>query len=186
MPERRNDRARGPRGSRRPAATPGSRPRPASTATTRRTATARPRLTGRATALFLVLAVLTVSYASSLRAWLQQRDHLGDLRAQIEVTEAEIADLQREKRRWNDPAYLKSQARLRFNYVVPGEKSFRVLDEDGKPLDTPDQLDAGVAPTSAEPTPWWETTWESVVLAGDPPAESEVNTPADELEAPSQ
>ena len=36
----------------------------------------RPRLTGRAAILVLVLAVLTVSYASSLRAYLQQREHI--------------------------------------------------------------------------------------------------------------
>ena len=40
----------------------------------------RPRFTGRAAVLVLVLAVLTVSYASSLRAYLQQRSHIGDLK----------------------------------------------------------------------------------------------------------
>ena len=43
----------------------------------------RPRFTGRAAVLVLVLAVLTVSYASSLRAYLQQRSHIGDLKQQI-------------------------------------------------------------------------------------------------------
>lgn len=129
-----------------------------------------------------MLAVLTVSYASSFRAWLQQRDHLADLRAQIEQSEAEIAELEREKRRWNDPAYLRTQARLRFNYVVPGERSFRVLDEDGKPLDTPDQLTPTPVASTEAPTPWWETTWESVVLAGNPPSESEDDAPAEKLE----
>jgi hypothetical protein len=43
----------------------------------------RSRFTGRAAVLVLVLAVLTVSYASSLRAYLQQRAHIGDLKAQI-------------------------------------------------------------------------------------------------------
>ena len=54
--------------------------------------------------LVLVLAVLTVSYASSLRAYLQQRSHIGDLKAQIAEREASINDLEREKKRWDDPA----------------------------------------------------------------------------------
>ena len=44
----------------------------------------RSRLTGRAAILVLVLAVLAVSYASSLRAYLQQRDQIDDLEAQID------------------------------------------------------------------------------------------------------
>ena len=42
--------------------------------------------------LVLVLAVLTVSYASSLRAYLQQRPLIGDLKAQIAEREASIND----------------------------------------------------------------------------------------------
>src|SRR6478735_3569407 len=66
----------------------------------------RPRLTGRAAILVLVLAVLMVSYASSMRAYLEQRRHLAALGADISASRAQIADLQREKKRWNDPAYV--------------------------------------------------------------------------------
>jgi cell division protein FtsB len=109
----------------------------------------RPRLTGRAAVLVLVVAVLAVSYASSMKAYLQQRAHIEDLKDQIATTSAEIDDLEREKRRWNDDAYVRAQARERFGYVMPGETSYVVLDEDGKPpkdqpppatdLDAPEQ-----------------------------------------------
>ena len=69
-----------------------ARPRPAPlprpTPLGRRSA-AQSRLTGRAAVLVLVLAVLTVSYASSLRAYLQQRSHIDDLKAQIAPREAQ-------------------------------------------------------------------------------------------------
>ena len=42
---------------------------------------ARPRFTGRAAVLVLVVALLMVSYASSMRAWLDQRHHLATLGA---------------------------------------------------------------------------------------------------------
>ena len=80
----------------------------------------RPRLTGRAAVLVLVLAVLTVSYASSLRAYLQQRSHISELKTAIAEREASINDLEREKQRWEDPAYVKAQARARFGYLMPG------------------------------------------------------------------
>ena len=83
----------------------------------------------------LVLAVLTVSYASSMRAYLEQRAHIGDLKAQIAEREANIDDLEREKQRWDDPAYVKAQARARFGYLMPGESGFEVIGADGKPLE---------------------------------------------------
>ena len=88
----------------------------------------------------LVLAVLTVSYASSLRAYLQQRAHINDLKTQIAQHEANIDALEAEKDRWEDPAYVEKQARERLGYVMPGEKTYLVLGEDGKPLEPASQL----------------------------------------------
>ena len=51
------------------------------------------RLTGRAAILVLVVSVLAVSYASSMRAYLQQRDQIGDLKDQIALRQASISDL---------------------------------------------------------------------------------------------
>ena len=52
-----------------------------------------------------------VSYASSMKAFLQQRAHINDLKAQIVQREANIDTLEAEKQRWSDPAYIEQQAR---------------------------------------------------------------------------
>jgi cell division protein FtsB len=128
----------------------------------------RPRITKRAVILLLVVAMLAVSWASSFRAWFQQRAELDDLRSQIAQTQAEIKDLKGEKRRFSDDAYIKQQARLRFGYVMPGEESFQALDENGKPIGTVDELaDPGNLP-GQEPTAWYTTAWDSVEAAGNP------------------
>lgn len=119
--------------------------------------------------LVLVLAVLTVSYASSLRAYLQQRAHIGDLKAQIAEREASINDLEREKQRWEDPAYVKTQARARFGYLMPGETGFEVIGPDGKPLESEATLHDPSEVIKTVPTPWWSSAWDSVELAGNPP-----------------
>ena len=90
--------------------------------------------------LVLVVAALVMSYGSSLRAYLEQRDHIASLRAGIAESEAHIAALQREKKRWRDDAYVIAQARERFAFGFPGEIGYRVLDEDGEPLDHSDSL----------------------------------------------
>ena len=129
----------------------------------------RPRLTGRAAILVLVLAVLAVSWASSFRAYFQQQQQIAALRAQIEDTGQDIEALEGEKRRWKDKSYVQQQARERFGYVMPGEKSYQVLDEDGRPLDSPDTLgDSSDVPVT-RPTPWWDSAWDSVESAGYPP-----------------
>src|SRR5689334_17888146 len=74
----------------------------------------RSKVTGRALILLLVVAVLGVSYASSIRAWVNQRNEQHALRAQIAVEKAQIERLRTAKARWNDPSYIEAQARLRF------------------------------------------------------------------------
>jgi len=119
--------------------------------------------------LVLVLAVLTVSYASSLRAYLQQRTQINELKGQIAQHEANIDALESEKGRWQDPAYVEQQARERLGYVMPGEKTYLVLGEDGKPLEPASQLQDPSTVISTTPTPWWNDGWASVELAGNPP-----------------
>ena len=146
----------------------------------------RSRFTGRAVLLGLVLAVLAISYASSMRAYLQQRAHIEDLQAQISQTKATIAQLEREKARWADPSYVKEQARLRFGYVDPGDTSWQVMGSDGQPLGDEPTLNDPSDVIPQTPTPWWDKAWGSVELAGDPPPvvdppATRVGKPADKI-----
>ncbi len=125
------------------------------------------RLTGRAAILVLVLAVLAVSYASSLRAYLQQRDQIDDLESLIDEKAASIDDLKRETERRMDSAFVMQEAR-KLGYVLPGETPFVVVGGDGKALtdaelDDPSSVDDADAPT------WYDGVWSSVKIAGDPP-----------------
>jgi cell division protein FtsB len=144
-----------------------ARPEPEGTAP--RAEEPRSRFTGRAAVLVLVLAVLTVSYASSLRAFLEQRSHINDLKSQIAEHEANIDELESEKDRWEDPAYVEKQARERLGYVMPGEKTYLVLGEDGKPLEPASELQDPSTVLTTTQTPWWSDGWASVELAGNPP-----------------
>ena len=146
-----------------------NRSAPAARPVAQRSGARGPRFTGRAAVLVLVLAVLTVSYASSLRAYLQQRAHIGELTSQIVEREASIEDLEREKQRWDDPAYVKAQARARFGYLMPGEAGFEVIGADGKPLEAQASLNDPSDVIKTVPKAWWTAAWESVELAGNPP-----------------
>lgn len=118
--------------------------------------------------LLTVVAVLILSYASSLRAYLQQRDQIRSLRSQVADYESNIAALKREKSRWKDPAYVEAQARERLLYVMPGEVGFQVIGADGKPLDPVDTLSTPAQDNPGTNQQWWQNAWQSVVIAGRP------------------
>ena len=178
MADQRRTSARGPRGRTGPGRTRAARraaaARAAATATADTLAKiaprANPRLTGRAAVLVLVVAVLVVSFASSLKAYLQQRDHIDTMRAQIAQRAQAIDELETEKERWKDPAFIEQQARERFGYVMPGETAYVALDADGNRIQAESKLTAPGAVGAKTPRAWWEDAWASVELAGDPPA----------------
>jgi cell division protein FtsB len=127
--------------------------------------------------LVLVLSVLTISYASSLKAYFQQHSQIQQLRGQIAASESSIARLQSEKDRWQDPAYVRQQARARFGYLMPGQTSYVVIGDDGKPLAAQSTLSDPRTSVSTTPTAWWTREWRSVQLAGDPPSASDKQKP---------
>ncbi len=125
-----------------------------------------PQLTTRAIVLLSVVLLLVASYTSTLHAWWEQRGDIQASKAEIVMRKQAIADLEDEKDRWNDPAYVKQQARSRFGWVMPGEVGYRVIGADG--------VVRGDVPTLDEPpeatTPqWYDKLWGSVKQSGKTP-----------------
>ena len=170
MATRRTPQDRPRRGSRRDQVQRNIRPGARGTERARATEAAapRPRFTNRMAILVVVVAVLVVSYASSMRAYLEQRSHISDLRAQIASSERDIKALEREKRRWADDEYVKAQARERFGWVMPGETSYQVLDRDGKPLEQGDELTDPTSVARTVPDPWWDKVYGTLEVADHP------------------
>lgn len=114
-----------------------------------------------------------MSYTSSMTAYLKQRAHLGDLNDQIAERQASINDLEREKRRWDDPVFVKTQARKRLRYVMPGDTGFQVRGADGQAWESPATLSDPSDVIKTRPTAWWTQAWGSMELAGNPPPPAE-------------
>jgi cell division protein FtsB len=118
--------------------------------------------------LVVVAAVLVVSYASSMRAYLQQRSHINELRSEIQSSKRDIRALEREKRRWQDDAYVETQARERFGWVLPGETSYQVIDRNGEPLERRNELTDPDSVARSTPDPWWGKVYGTVEAADHP------------------
>lgn len=126
--------------------------------------------------LAVVLAVLVVSYGSSMRAYVQQRSHIADLRAEIASSSADIAALEKQKKRFTGDSYVADQARARFGWVLPGETAYQVIGKDGKPLQSSDQLADPDQVVRETPVPWWSKQYDSLRRADHPPKKAPTPT----------
>jgi cell division protein FtsB len=111
----------------------------------------------------VVLAVLVL--APTVSTYVEQRQKIAALQESVQVTREEIAELERERDRWNDPAFITAQARERLYYVKPGEVSFLIvddLDEAEVPRD-PEPVSADVEERAAD---WMGGLLRSIVGAG--------------------
>ena len=82
----------------------------------------------------MVLLILTISYASSLRIYFAQAHDIAATKAEIAERQQRIVELEGELAKWQDDEYVKTQARQRLGWVVPGETGYKVVDAEGKPL----------------------------------------------------
>jgi cell division protein FtsB len=125
-------------------------------------------LTARAIALAVVLLILTISYATSLRIYFAQAHEIASTSAEITERQQRIRELQGELARWGDETYVQTQARERLGWVVPGEIGYTVVGADGKPLGGGAKITAETAPDEAAQDAWWSKLWGSVQAADRP------------------
>ncbi len=82
-------------------------------------------------AIFGVLVFGAFSLAQPLQVWFQQRQAIADLQAGLQQAKDNVKKMQVERLRWEDPVYIRAQARDRLYYVMPGEVSYLVMDAAG-------------------------------------------------------
>ncbi len=138
-----------------------------------------PRFTTRAVVLLSVVLLLVASYTSALHAWWEQRGEIQAAKAEIVMRRDAIGQLKDTKARFNDPAFIKQQARARFGWVMPGEVGYRVIGSDGSVQGEVPTLDE--PPSSADERPWYDTLWGSVEQAGQEPKKVQPAKDPDEV-----
>jgi cell division protein FtsB len=69
-----------------------------------------------------------LSVAYPLRQYLVQRAEINRLSRQVHEQQRRVVELQAERQRWDDPAYIKAQARKRLHFCMPGETCYVTID----------------------------------------------------------
>ncbi|MCF8540369.1 MAG: septum formation initiator family protein [Aurantimicrobium sp.] len=121
------------------------------------------RISG-ATILMLALVIMGVGVLGpQINVFVEQRRDVADLEEVVREKELAIDALEKQRARWEDPAYIRAQARERLFYVMPGDISFIVISDVPiveRPLEKPS---TSVQSTKSD---WVRGIFNSVMVAG--------------------
>lgn len=115
--------------------------------------------------MFLLVLIGVWTLVPTIGTFLDQRAKIAAVDAQIDLTNERIAELERERDRWEDPAFIATQARERLYYVAPGETVYLIdndLDMAAVGLD-PERISANVVEAHKD---WAATFLRSLTEAG--------------------
>ena len=79
--------------------------------------------------LLIIGSVLVIG--PKLSEYFTMQTQIAQLQAKLDEAKKNLEEVTAEKKRWDDPVFIRAQARDRLFYVVPGEISYLVLDADG-------------------------------------------------------
>ena len=89
------------------------------------------RLNSVSVSVILVIILGTYLISPDVQSYLNQRREIVEMEQSIQLAKDAVVDMQAERDRWQDPIYIRSQARDRLYYVLPGEVSYLVMDSEG-------------------------------------------------------
>lgn len=78
--------------------------------------------------IILVIVLGSFMISGDVAAYLNQRREIAQAEQAIIDAQQQVEAMQKERDLWQDPIYIRSQARNRLFYVLPGEVSYLVMD----------------------------------------------------------
>ena len=123
----------------------------------------RRRNSGRALALWTIFFILALAIAPPVKHYSTQRAQISALNSQLASDNKALEAARQELLLWQDPEYIKSQARERLHFVLPGERQY-IVTENG----TASNTDEGtkVANSLTDGQPWYSRLIASITEAG--------------------
>ena len=121
------------------------------------------RSSGRALALWTIFFILALAIAPPVKHYFTQRAQISALNSQLASDNKALEAARQELLLWQDPEYIKSQARERLHFVLPGERQY-IVTENG----TTSNTDEGtkVANSLTDGQPWYSRLIASITEAG--------------------
>jgi cell division protein FtsB len=123
------------------------------------------RLSGFMVIMLGLVVLAAFVLVPTIGTYVDQRQQIAALEAAVELSRDEVAELQSQRERWSDPAYITTQARERLYYVRPGEVVY-LVDNDLPPELAPQEQAPVSEDVEQTRTDWMSQLVRSVTEAG--------------------
>lgn len=100
------------------------------------------RFSGYSLLVVALVAGGAIIISPSLSTYVQQRRELAELRTSVEQSRERVEEIDAARARWQDPAYVRAQARDRLFFVMPGETQLNVIDDVEMPVESTEKTEA--------------------------------------------
>ncbi len=119
---------------------------------------------GRTFAIAAIFFALALFLAPPIKNYFTQRAQISALEAQLSSDYSALEAARKELMLWQDPNYIKSQARERLHFVMPGERQYIVTG--GDEGEDSNNGEINVVENLPEGQPWYTRMIASVTEAG--------------------
>lgn len=123
------------------------------------------RLSGFMVIMMGLVVLAAFVLVPTIGTYVDQRQQIAALEESVQLSREEVADLESQRERWQDPAYITTQARERLYYVKPGEVVY-LVDDDLPPELAPQEQEPVSDELEAAHTDWMAKLVRSVTEAG--------------------
>jgi cell division protein FtsB len=121
------------------------------------------------TIFLVVIVVAGVAILSpSISTFVQQRREIHDVEKSLQESRDAVDKAQTDRKKWQDPAFIRSQARDRLFYVLPGESQLGIIDDITLP---PEHQHAASPELTQIDQDWAKALISSTIRAGNPEKE---------------
>lgn len=125
----------------------------------------RVRISGFVVIMLGLVVLGTFVLVPTVGTYMDQRQQIQALRSAVQLSQSEVSDLQTQRDRWSDPAYIRTQARERLGYTFPGEIVY-LIDNDLPASATPQEQDDVTVDVGQTRTDWMSQLVRSVAASG--------------------
>ena len=88
----------------------------------------RRRSSNRLLSLIALVFIFTLTIAPPVKNYFTQRAQINALKSQLSADNSALQKAREELLLWRDPEYIKTQARERLHFVLPGERQYIVTE----------------------------------------------------------
>ena len=123
----------------------------------------RRHTSNRVLALSVIFFILALTIAPPVKHYFTQRAQISALKSQLSADNTALQKAREELTLWQDPEYVKSQARERLHFVLPGERQYIVTEGEN---DLTQNSSTKIASSLADGQPWYSRLIASISETG--------------------